>query len=76
MGDKVTVYYKIVASEVEVKPAKADKPAKTDKPAKADKKSYCFYKQCSRVRIGTATGIGGVVLRLGRLLHGFYCFIG
>ena len=42
VGDKVTVYYKMVASEVEAKPAKADKPTKAekaDKPAKADKKS-------------------------------------
>lgn len=31
VGDKVTVYYKMVASEVEAKPAKTDKPAKAEK---------------------------------------------
>jgi hypothetical protein len=30
VGDKVTVYYKMIASEIEVKPAKADKPAKAE----------------------------------------------
>jgi len=39
VGDKVTIYYKMVASEVEAKPAKADKPAKAEKPAKSEKKS-------------------------------------
>jgi hypothetical protein len=38
VGDKVTIYYKMSASEVEVKPAKADKPAKAEKPAKTEKK--------------------------------------
>jgi hypothetical protein len=36
VGDKVTVYYKMVASEVEVKPAKSEK---AEKSAKAEKKS-------------------------------------
>jgi len=42
VGDRVTVYYKMVASEVEAKPAKADKPekpAKAEKASKAEKKS-------------------------------------
>ena len=39
VGDKITVYYKMVASEVEVKPAKPAEAEKADKPAKADKKS-------------------------------------
>jgi hypothetical protein len=39
VGEKVTIYYKMVASEIEAKPAKVDKPAKAEKPAKTEKKS-------------------------------------
>lgn len=39
VGDKVTIYYKMSASEIEAKPVKADKPAKAEKPAKTEKKS-------------------------------------
>ena len=31
VGDKVTVYYTMTATEIEIKPAKAPKPDKTDK---------------------------------------------
>ncbi|MEY4916381.1 MAG: hypothetical protein RL616_294 [Verrucomicrobiota bacterium] len=37
VGDKVTVYYSMTATEIEVKPAKAEK--KADKAEKAEKKA-------------------------------------